>query len=88
MFSRVFRRNTETEVTDDSGPVEPTVQASSNGSPETPSSGSKRKNENSNYLVAQPTVKYQRFEFESEDCSNSRYLFSGLVSYIDKYIWQ
>lgn len=64
MFSCVFRRNAKAQVTNDSSPVERTVQATSNDSTETPSGSSKRKNENSNDLVDQSSVKFKRFGLE------------------------
>ena len=51
MFSHVFRRNRDTQVTDYSSPVEPMVQATSNESTDTQLGGGKQKNENSNDLM-------------------------------------
>lgn len=86
MFSCVFRRNAKAQVTNDSSPVERTVQATSNDSTETPSGSSKRKNENSNDLVDQSSVKFKRFGLESQHSSNLWDLPSGLFSNIDKYM--
>ena len=80
MFSRVFRRNTESQQI----PVVPQVQEQTTSSTETQSSGCKRHNE----LVdgELPAPKYQRLELQSDDVENSWALPSGQATYVHKYM--
>ena len=86
MFSRVFCRNTsvQTNAVPVEHPVYPQVQGTSNTHTERQTNGGKRKQTRKE--ETEIPDKYSRFELEGKSSSNGWDLFSGLASYLNKYM--